>query len=78
MKTPEQIREWLQKQEWYESFRRQAEEYLSSELYKTLNGYDGTYTISYAFYWQHSKEGDKYWREINRQFQEWYNKEETI
>lgn len=76
MKTPEQIKEWLEKQKWYESFKQQAEKNLgiTPELDETLNGIDGILTISAAFDWQRSEEGFSFWERINKDFLRWYNK----
>lgn len=77
MKTPEQIKEWLQKQEWYPQFRlntyydnsvRTAEKVLSGDCLK------GTMVLS--FVWEKTKQGWDFWNKVNDEFEKWYNKED--
>lgn len=68
MKTPEQIKEWLQKQEWYPLYKSNAG--------KEPGGRLGSRTISSAFYWKETPQGYAFWSKINGQFLLWYHKKE--
>lgn len=78
MKTPEQIREWLQSQEWYKLFRLNT--YLDNisliTIEKVLSGNCRKNTIVLSFVWESTKEGWDFWNKVNDDFEEWYNKEE--
>ncbi|MBO8472528.1 MAG: hypothetical protein IAB81_02730 [Bacteroidetes bacterium] len=81
MKTPEQIKEWLQKQEWYPQFVRNVKnDSLNSEedVQDYISGKMQEYTFAYSFSWYESPEGFDFWHEKEKQFFEWYDKEETI
>lgn len=78
MKTPEQIKEWLEEQEWYPQFRLNTHcdnSVRSAE--KVFNGNCLKGTILLSFDWRKTEEGFDFWNVIDKQFQEWYNKEET-
>lgn len=77
MKKPEQIKEWLQQQEWYPQFRmntfaccgvRTAEKVLNGECLKG--------TILLSFDWRATEEGFDFWHNIEKQFLKWFNKED--
>lgn len=77
MKTPKQIRHWMQQQEWFESFKEQTIEYYKKQSLpevaeKILNGESGSKTISGAFPWICSREGHSYWESKDQKFMTWY------
>lgn len=71
MKTPEQIRAWLESREWWPQFRRNTVEfdYRTAEV---LSGDRGEDTILDAFCWVYAPEGLSFWTEKNWEFQKWY------
>lgn len=69
MKTPNQVREWLKAQPWYLKF--------VTNTLKAHNGYLGAATITDAFDWLDSDEGQEFWENVNDQFMEWFNSNET-
>ena len=80
MKTPAQIRAWLESREWFPQFRKNTVEY-DYRTAEVLSGDSGEDTIRNAFSWLHAPEGLTFWLEINEEFKEWYfsgndNKEE--
>ena len=78
MKTPEEIREWLQKQKWYPQFVDNLKNQRESAPYEhILCGILKERTISSAFRWGFTPEGFYFWNYIENQFLKWYNEEET-
>lgn len=85
MKTPEQIKAWLEAQPWYEQFKNYTldknvnlignEEYLKLDSAMTLSGVKGVSTITGAFIWRLTKEGVGCWADINFIFNIWYHEE---
>ena len=71
MKTPEQIRAWLESREWFPQFRKNTIEYdyLTEEV---LSGDRGEDTIADAFCWVYTPEGQGFWQDRDEEFQEWY------
>lgn len=77
MKTPEQIRDWLEKQEWYLQFKMNAYGCCGVRSSKrVLNGECSRGTILLSFDWRRTEEGFDFWSMIDKEFQEWYNKED--
>lgn len=73
-KTNAAVAKWLQKQEWYEAWLdnmnlQDLDEALILEYKCGLHGED---TISNSFIWMVTPEGYDYWREIDKQFREWF------
>lgn len=66
MKTPEQIKEWLENQEWYPQF-------VANIISQNIKGIS---TIGESFDWNRTPEGFSFWRRINKDFLRWYNKED--
>lgn len=78
MKTPEQIKAWLEAQPWYEQFERNVMGgwlKTTKEISRTFSGENGITTIALAFNWQISDEGFQFWYDIDEQFRNWYNEE---
>lgn len=71
MKTPEQIRAWLESREWWPQFVKNTVEfdYRTAEV---LSGDRGEDTIIDAFGWLHAPEGLAFWLERNEEFKKWY------
>ena len=84
MKTPEQIKAWLEAQPWYELFKsytldEDANPHTDVDGFKydsekTLSGIRGDSTIVSAFVWRRTNEGYDFWNNVNNQFYEWYDK----
>lgn len=80
MKTPEQIKEWLKAQPWYEQFKNNVIgdwSNTSKGIKRTLSGENGITTIALAFNWQISNEGFCFWDDIDEQFRNWYDEENS-
>ena len=78
MKTPEQIKAWLEARPWYEQFKNNVMRDWSNTskgIKRTLSGENGITTIALAFNWQISDEGFQFWDDIDEQFRNWYNEE---
>lgn len=77
MKTPEQIKAWLEAQPWYEQFKKNVEiHHYPFDINNFLKRKYGDFTIVRAFSWQYSNEGFEYWRGIDMEFTKWYNHDE--
>lgn len=78
MKTPEQIDEWLRSQEWFNHYTFNVVDYYGGIDFagELISGQFGRNTIILAFPWYKSNEGRNFWSKINRQFLDWYNKED--
>lgn len=77
MKTPEQIKEWLESQQWYPQFVENLKKQRESVPYEhILCGILKERTIGSAFKWRFTVEGFYFWKYIEDQFLEWYNKED--
>lgn len=80
MKTPEQIKAWLEAQPWYEQFKNYTlredlngdVKNLKAHSEETLSGLNGELTIALAFVWNKTDEGYKFWDYIDTRFIEWY------
>ena len=80
MKTPEQIKAWLEAQPWYEQFEINVignRFKTAKEISRTFSGEDGVITIAFAFSWQLTDEGFEFWKAIDEQFRNWYNEENS-
>ena len=80
MKTPAQIRAWLESREWFPQFRKNTVEY-DYRTAEVLSGDRGEDTVRDAFCWVYAPEGLSFWQDRDEEFQEWYfsgndNKEE--
>lgn len=80
MKTQEQIKEWLERQPWYEQYKtnlfQQSDSSLESRKY--LSGQAGFHTISKAFCWGTTEEGFDFWNEVDEKFTDWFDREENL
>lgn len=79
MKTPGQITEYLQEQEWFNKFIENLK--LNNPLKNTkrvLLGKEGRNTIAYAFCWFMTKEGHDFWSVESQRFTRWFDEEEII
>lgn len=77
MKTPEQIKAWLEAQPWYEQFEINViRNWITSlKARKTFSGENGIITIALAFNWQATNEGFEFWNDVDNKFRNWYNEE---
>lgn len=77
MKTPEQIKAWMEAQPWYEQFKLNTVigNYTIKYVQKVLSGIYGKSTIVLAFGWEDSDEKWKFWNDINNEFCKWYDEE---
>lgn len=71
MKTPAQIRAWLESREWFPQFRKNTVEY-DHHATEVLSGDRGEYTVFDAFRWVYAPEGQRFWQDRNEEFWEWY------
>lgn len=74
-KTARQVRRYLRRQPWYDSFRRlvwMEENRSIRDRIRTLRGRDGGYTIIGAFDWTSSVQGFNGWSEVSNEFDKWY------
>lgn len=84
MKTPAQIRAWLETRRWFKKFKRNLEKQakLNPELQETvdniLEGWYGHSTISAAFKWENTPEGLGYWAKRNSEFIRWFDYDVSI
>ena len=78
MKTQEQIKEWLERQPWYEQYKTNLlqESDSSLELRECLLGQAGLLTISKAFCWGTTEEGFDFWNDVDSKFTKWLESEE--
>lgn len=78
MKTSEQIKEWLERQLWYEQYKTNLFWENDSSLVsrKYLSGDEGGLTISKAFYWRDTEEGFDFWNDVNKKFVDWFKDKE--
>lgn len=76
MKTPKQIKNWLKAQDWYPQFEKNVKELNEEDAQLILYGEVEEFTISGAFWWHDSSEGDEYWEARDDEFMEWYNHED--
>lgn len=74
MKTQKQIKEWLEKQTWYEQYKTNLfrESDSSLESMEHLLGRAGLLTISKAFCWGMTEEGFDFWNEVDEKFTDWF------
>lgn len=74
-KTSSAVSKWLKKQEWYESFIETLErfrEYDREDINRFLKGTMLEDTIYAAFPWYLSPEGMDFWKDIDKQFRDWF------
>ena len=73
-RTRQAIAKWLKNQEWYEAFcdNMVLQSRSTEQIYECINGLFYESTISGAFSWSFTPEGDDYWRNINNVFETWY------
>lgn len=82
MKTPEQIKAWLEAQPWYEQFKNYTlnpdmnpAKRLEIDSTDALSGDWRDLTILCAFNWLKTNEGYMFWVNIDSQFRKWCNDE---
>lgn len=84
MKTEQEIKAWLEIRRWFNKFKRNLEKEakLHQDLPKftddVLEGRWGYMTISGAFRWRNTSEGENYWKRRDIEFLAWLdNRSET-
>lgn len=77
MKTPEQIKAWLEAQPWYEQFKENVfnSDFSKLRKQKTLSGESGLDTITGAFKWLGTPETLFFWEDVDKEFCKWYGEE---
>lgn len=79
MKTKEEIKKWIEKQEWFKAYVKNI--YINrldsnpSAMERFLSGSKEKDTISGAFIWDNTEEGGKFWNNVDKEFQNWYRGE---
>jgi hypothetical protein len=79
MKTKEEVKKWIEKQEWFKTYVKNI--YIDrldsdpSTMERFLSGSKGKDTISGAFIWGNTEEGGKFWNNVDKEFQNWYRGE---
>lgn len=73
-RTKQATAKWLEKQQWYDDFIDNMEIQAASRehIRKCISGEMEEFTITGAFNWILTPEGDCYWNSINKKFIEWY------
>lgn len=73
-RSSQAVAKWLREQEWYEAWidNLTLQEEDQNIIQWFIEGNVGSSTIQCSIVWYQTPEGDDYWREINRQFKEWY------
>ena len=84
MKTPEQIKAWLEARPWYEQFKNNTVNSIANfcvdierDSKRTLSGERKDSTILLAFSWLRTNEGRSFWQKVDYQFRGWYYNEEN-
>lgn len=75
MKTPEQIKEWLEKQEWYPQFVENMINLRETPYDLILAGEEGFNTIISSFMWCLTSEGTDFWTKVDEKFRDWFEKD---
>lgn len=77
MRTPEQIIDWLKGQRLYDKFtanyNRGVQHKMSVDVYLKRTSPANLFTC--AFVWHDTREGNRYWFNINNNFLKWLNNE---
>lgn len=77
MKTPEQITDWLKGQRLYDKFvqnyNRGVRHRMTLAVYLKKTASENVITC--AFVWHDTREGNRYWFNINNNFLKWLNNE---
>lgn len=77
MKTPEQITDWLKGQRVYNKFvqnyNRGVRHRMTLAVYLKMTASENVITC--AFVWHDTREGNRYWFNINNNFLKWLNNE---
>ena len=78
MKTPAEIKEYLEAQEWYSDFVKNILNHNTSEevIGNVFAGSYGKETISSAFPWDKSEEGSDFWKNIDKKFSYWFDSDD--
>lgn len=84
MKTPEQIKAWLEAQPWYEQFKNNTLNSIANfcidieeDSKRTLSGERKDSTILNAFSWLRTNEGYLFWIKVDYMFRGWYYNDEN-
>lgn len=77
MKTEKQISEWLKDKPWYNDFILNIESAGNSDI-GIVNGSLLRETIGKAFTWHKTSQGDTFWDAIDKEFIDWYDKDEKL
>jgi hypothetical protein len=83
MKSKEEIKEWMSKQDWYPAFvlncimrsMEDGQEHFKENVQNRTNGYLGGHTILSAFRWDDTPEGHSFWSKVDDEYVAWYRSE---
>ena len=81
MKTAEQIAEYLREQDWFSAYidnlKRKDLKPLAGGTYEDhISGRKGLCTISNAFYWTKTEQGNEFWSDIDDEFVKWWDNDQ--
>lgn len=76
-KTKGEIAEYLKKQKWFAQYITNIilDDGSLKDVESFINGKGGRVSISTAFNWENTKEGKAFWKDADREFDDWYSKE---
>lgn len=78
MKTPAEIKEYLEAHEWYNDFVVNTLNLNKSQndINKVFSGYYGKKTISSAFLWDKGERGFDFWKNVHKKFSYWFDSDD--
>ena len=71
MKNRKEVVQWLKDNELYDKVKRKLP--FAVEKFPTMDT-DLHQFFVLAFDWRYTSEGEDYWKDVNRQYQEWFGK----
>ena len=78
-KTPDQIKTWLESQDWHGAFKANVKGRHPDEpaiRRRILNGLYGANTLLGAFEWANTAQGMKFWESKHAEFLQWFKQKE--
>lgn len=78
MKTPAEIKEYLEAHEWYNDFVKNTLNHNTSEeiIGNVFTGSYGKETISSAFLWDKGERGFDFWKNVHKRFSYWFDSDD--
>lgn len=74
MRTSKEIRWYLKQQHWYKEYVRETSKFPDYIRMRAVRGYFGIDTISEAFFWSDTPQGQNTWFHRDVLFVNWYNR----